>query len=125
MLNGIARFRIREELDGFTPYRRIQANWQDFHADLGGTEDLADFDKEHFLSLLRSYFEVRQLSSDWEQMQEAETEMLINSLSMMCPFAPEEKQALLEAPRLSDRAETLTALMQFAIAEGGEGGRMQ
>ncbi len=59
------------------------------------------------------------LASDWDSLREAEPELLINSLSMMCPFSVEEKQALLEAPRLSDRTETLLALMKFAIASGG------
>ncbi len=52
--------------------------------------------------------------------------MLINSLSMLCPFAVEEKQALLEAPRLAERRETICALMEFAIASrGGEPGNVQ
>jgi Lon protease-like protein len=125
VLTGIARFRIGSELDGFTPYRRVNAEWADFHDDLDGPEMLNDFDQDAFLSVLARYFEVANLSSDWEQMRDAEPEMLINSLSMMCPFPTEEKQALLEAPRLSDRAETLTALMQFAIAEGSRGGSVQ
>ena len=58
-------------------------------------------------------------------MREAEIEMLINSLSMMCPFEVEEKQALLEAPTLADRADTLEALIRFAIAEGSGGSQLQ
>lgn len=125
VLSGVSRFRTREELEGFPPYRRITPTWTDFRADLDGLEELPDFNKEEFMTLLRRYFEVASLSSDWDSMRDADTEMLINSLSMMCPFAIEEKQALLEAPRLSDRAETLSALLQFAIAEGGEGGIIQ
>ncbi len=125
VLSGVSRFRIREEVEGFSPYRRITPTWTDFRADLDGPEELPDFEKEDFMILLRRYFEVASLSSDWDSMRDADTEMLINSLSMMCPFAIEEKQALLEAPRLSDRAETLSALLQFAIAEGGEGGTVQ
>lgn len=125
VLAGISRFRIVEELDGFTPYRRVKAAWPDFTGDLSGPEDLADWDRDAFLDLLRRFFEVSSLSSDWDSMRDADAEMLINSLSMMCPFAIEEKQALLEAPRLSDRVETLTALMQFAIAEGDGGGSVQ
>jgi uncharacterized protein len=41
-----------------------------------------------------------QLSTDWSSLKEAEPELLINSLSMLCPFSPEDKQALLEAPSL-------------------------
>jgi len=125
MLSGVARFRIAEEREGFAPYRRVQTDWTDFHPDLDGPESLADFDRENFLVLLQKYLEAAGLSSDWEGMREAEDEMLINTLSMMCPFAIEEKQALLEAATLVDRAGALTALIQFAIAEGGEGGALQ
>ena len=125
VLSGIARFRVQAELDGFTPYRRVAPDWESFHSDLNGTESAEGFDREDFLLLLKRYFEVAELSSDWESMREADTEMLVNSLSMMCPFEVEEKQALLEAPHLSDRTETLTALLQFAIAEAGSGGGMQ
>ena len=60
-----------------------------------------------------------------DTLREADEEMLINSLSMLCPFEVEEKQALLEAPTLSTRRETLAALMQFAIASGGDDGAVQ
>jgi Lon protease-like protein len=53
-------------------------------------------------------------------MKEAEDELLINSLSMMCPFEPEDKQALLEAPSLSTRRETLATLIEFALRGGSE-----
>ncbi|MBK0400732.1 LON peptidase substrate-binding domain-containing protein [Limibaculum sp. M0105] len=121
-LSGVCRFRLRGELDGFTPYRRVRADWTDFAADLGRVETDAAFDRDAFLALLRQYFESAHLSSDWDAMREAEPEMLINSLSMMCPFSVEERQALLEAPRLSDRCDTLVALMRFAIASGGSDG---
>jgi Lon protease-like protein len=123
-LTGISRFRIGGERDGFTPYRRVRAEWADFAADLGPTEDGAEdgagFCRKDFLAVLRRYFQAVRLASDWDSLSEAEPELLVNSLAMMCPFSVEEKQALLEAPRLSDRTETLMALMQFAIASGGE-----
>jgi Lon protease-like protein len=123
-LTGISRFRIGAELDGFAPYRRVRVEWADFAADLGpaedGTEAGAKFRRKDFLAVLRRYFKVVRLASDWDSLGEAEPELLINSLAMMCPFPVEEKQALLEAPRLSDRVETLVALMQFVIASGGD-----
>ena len=125
VLTGVSRFRLRAEIGGFTPYRRVTPDWRGFHDDLFGPEEVEDFDREDFLLLLKRYFEIASLSSDWDTMREADSEMLINSLSMMCPFSVEEKQALLEAPRLSDRAKTLAALLQFAIAEGGTEGSLQ
>jgi len=120
-LSGVSRFRIGEELEGFTPYRRVRPEWADFHRDLDGAERDSGFDRDAFLSLLKRYFEAHNLSSDWDSLRDADTEMLINSLSVMCPFSVEEKQALLEAPRLPDRRDTLMALLEFAIASSGGG----
>jgi len=123
-LTGVSRFRIGAEVDGFSPYRRVSAEWADFATDLGQAEDGAEgavkFNRAEFLAVLKRYFKVVRLASDWDSLSDADPELLINSLSMMCPFAVEEKQALLEAPRLSDRVETLLALMQFVIASGGD-----
>lgn len=124
-LTGVSRFRIAEEREGFAPYRRVRAEWGDFHRDLDGPDDDPGFDRDQFLSLLGRYFEANNLSSDWDSLRDAETEMLINSLSVMCPFSVEEKQALLEAPRLPDRRDTLTALLRFAIASGGNESSVQ
>lgn len=121
-LAGIARFRVREEVEGFQPYRRVKADWDSFGADLGRSEDDPDFDRDEFLKTLKQFFSVAQLSSDWDTLREAEPEMLVNSLAMLCPFEVEEKQALLEASSLTERRETLAALMQFAIAAGEDGG---
>jgi Lon protease-like protein len=120
-LTGICRFRVGEEIDGFTPYRRVRADWGGFERDLSTDEDTDPaFDRPAFLDLLKRYFEAARLSSDWSTLEEAEEELLVNSLSMLCPFEVEEKQALLEAPRLAERRETLCALMEFAIASHGD-----
>jgi Lon protease-like protein len=39
---------------------------------------------------------------------------------MLCPFSPEDKQALLEAPTLTTRRETIVTLIEFALRSGGE-----
>jgi uncharacterized protein len=125
-LSGISRFRIQEEVTGFTPYRRCDVSWEGFSRDLGPTEHDPGFDRERFLDLLGRYFDALSLSTDWESMKEAEDELLINSLSMLCPFDPEEKQALLEAPSLTTRRETLVTLLEFALRGGSaEGETMQ
>ncbi|THD83693.1 ATP-dependent protease [Aliigemmobacter aestuarii] len=124
-LTGISRFRVIEEVQGFTPYRRCNVDWAPFSRDLGEAEQDRAFDRDAFLDLLARYFQAMQLSSDWSSLKEAEAELLINSLSMLCPFAPEDKQALLEAPSLSTRRETLVTLMEFALRGGGEDEVMQ
>ena len=117
-LTGISRFRISRDVTGFSPYVKAEVSWPDFQRDLGGEEEDPDFDREVFLKLLSRYFEVAGLETDWSSLEEADDELLINSLSMLCPFAVEEKQALLEAPQLVDRRQTLTALMDFTCRGG-------
>jgi uncharacterized protein len=118
-LTGISRFRLRAEVEGFTPYRRAHIDWPPFSRDLGAEEEDAGFDREAFLALLKRYFATRDLGSDWSGIKSADTELLINSLSMLLPLAPEDKQALLEAPSLTTRRETLVTLMEFALRSGG------
>ncbi|HKL05158.1 MAG TPA: LON peptidase substrate-binding domain-containing protein [Roseovarius sp.] len=119
-LTGVSRFRIAQEVDGFTPYRRVKASWTGFERDLGPSEDDPDFDREMFLSLLGRYFDARDLQSDWETLEQADDELLINSLSMLLGFEPEDKQALLEAPSLPTRRETLVTLIEYALRGGDE-----
>ena len=39
---------------------------------------------------------------------------------MIAPYGPAEKQALLEAPDLKTRAETLIAITEIALARDGD-----
>lgn len=119
-LTGISRFRLVREVDGFTPYLRAEVAWADFARDLGKPEHDRAFDRAGFLDLLGRYFSAQQLSTDWDVLKEAEDELLINSLSMLCPFEPEDKQALLEAPTLATRRETLVTLMEYAMRGGDD-----
>ena len=124
-LTGITRFRLGAQIDGFTPYIKAQVDWSDFGGDLGKAERDSELDREGFLGLLSRYFEIAELQTDWDSLKGAEDELLINSLSMLCPFDPEDKQALLEAPSLKIRRETLVTLMEFALRGGTSEERVQ
>ncbi len=124
-LTGVSRFRLQEQVEGFTPYLRGRIDWQGFARDLGGVEHITSFDRERFLDLLQRFFTAQELESDWDNLTKAEPEMLINSLSMLAPFSPEDKQALLEAPTLADRRDTLVTLMEFVLRRVEGGGVMQ
>ncbi len=124
-LSGASRFRVREEVQGFAPYRRVTVDWSPFARDLGPTEDDKGFKRAAFMDLLNRYFTAMNLSTDWDSLKEAEPELLINSLSMLCPFSPEDKQALLEAPSLDTRRETLVTLIEFALRGGADEEVMQ
>lgn len=117
-LAGMSRFRIVKEVDGFTPYRKCEVSWSGFERDQGKAETDPGFNRASFMDLLGRLFDHRGMSTDWESMKEAEDELLINSLSMLLEFDPEDKQALLEAPSLSTRRETLITLIEFALRTG-------
>ena len=118
-LSGVCRFRARNEVEGFTPYRRFEVDWAGFERDSGPEEQDAELDRARLMTLLDRFFEERDLSTDWDGIKEADPELLINSLSMLCPFEPEERQALLEAPTLQTRRETLITLIEYALHAGG------
>ncbi len=123
-LGGVSRFRVVKEVEGFTPYRRCDVKWDGFERDLGKDETDCNFDRKAFLDTLGRYFDARNLSADWETLKEADDELLINSLSMMLDFEYEDKQALLEAPSLSTRRETLLTLIEYTLRGGQEGEMM-
>ena len=119
-LTGISRYRIESEIEGFTPYRRFNVLWDSFEKDRGVPDQDKKFDRDEFFKLLKKFLEGEGLSTDWETLQQADNELLINSLSMMLDFDAEDKQALLEAPSLQTRRETLTTLFEFSLRGGSD-----
>ena len=49
-LSGASRFRVKEEVQGFTPYRRCLVDWAPFGRDLGPAEDDPGFRRARFWS---------------------------------------------------------------------------
>eukprot|EP01013_Petalomonas_cantuscygni_P037142 TRINITY_DN67924_c0_g1_i1.p2 TRINITY_DN67924_c0_g1~~TRINITY_DN67924_c0_g1_i1.p2 ORF type:complete len:215 (-),score=63.86 TRINITY_DN67924_c0_g1_i1:32-676(-) len=119
-LSGKSRFRVKQEVEGFAPYRRCEVNWDGFERDFGPVETDDDFDRADFLEILQQYFVSQGLETDWQGLAEAEDELLVNSLAMLCPFESEDKQALLEAPTLRSRHQTMSTLMKFALRGGND-----
>ena len=113
-LTGLSRFAIREELNAPTPYRQVRADFLCYEADLTPiADDEEGFDRLRLLGALRDYLQRRSLDVDWETAKAAPVEALINSLARALPFDTAEKQALLEAPGLGERRDTLVALMEI------------
>ena len=91
-----------------------------FAADLDEDPAGGEVDRPALLKAFRSYLEANDLDADWDSVSRAENAMLVNALSMMAPYGPAEKQALLEAPDLKTRAETLIAMTEMALARDSE-----
>lgn len=124
-LTGISRFRIDRVVEGFTPYYSGRVSWDHFETDLGHTETDPKLDRDGFFPLLSRYFDAVGVKTDLATLRAADDEMLINSLSMLCPFEVEEKQALLEAVDLGLRRQTLETLMEFELHSSDEEGALQ
>jgi len=126
-LTGVARFQIETELETATPYRQVQACYKAFPHDLEDCEGDVEIDRTRLAAGLRCYLRQHKIDADWSSIERAPAEVLINSLAMICPFDVAEKQGLLEAPTLCDRARMLTTLIEMAAAKGSaeSGGTVQ
>ncbi len=113
-LLGCSRFDVRDELPLSRGYRAVVPDWTRYRQDLDQPEP-CEIDRDRLLSGLRGFFELHGIEVGWDNVREAENERLINMVAMVCPFEPPEKQALLEAEDLRERAETLIALVEMAI----------
>ena len=104
----------------------VQASYDRFAADLTEGQGEERVDRETLLRVLRSYLDANRLKADWNAIQRSPSELLVNALSVMSPYGPEEKQALLEADDLKARADVLVALAEMELAStSGTGGTLQ
>ena len=121
-ITGIARFAVASEVATDKPYRIAMPNFANYLDDFEASAGEDDVDRERLVSVLKVYLEKRQIRTNLKAINGASTEFLVNTLSVISPYGPEEKQALLEARDLRQRAEILVALAEMDIAGGGGDG---
>ncbi|MEM8663569.1 MAG: LON peptidase substrate-binding domain-containing protein [Pseudomonadota bacterium] len=115
-LGGICRFSIIEEVDDGEPFRRCRITAERFAADLTQHNEEAEVDRAALIEAFQNYLDANDLEADWKSVRSASNEALVNTLAMMSPYGPAEKQALLEAPDLKARAATLVAITEMELA---------
>jgi Lon protease-like protein len=116
-LTGVARFEIVEELKVLTAYRQCRVTYAPFADDFIARKGEELVDREAVLRALRDFLKANKLNADWEGIDKAPNEALVNALAMMSPYGPAEKQALLEAKDLKTRAELLVAVTEIELAK--------
>ena len=114
-LSGICRFELLKTTESSDLYVTAKVNWSLYNSDLMAEKTTVNFKRDTFLNILAKYLKITNLQTDWESLRKAEDELLINSLSMLCPFDQHEKQALLEAKTIKDRVAVLQTLMEMTI----------
>ena len=116
-LTGICRFKVSQELDAMTPFRQVKADFSPFANDLEAGSGELDVSRAALLDVVRRYLDANNLQADWDAIEQSSNEALVNSLSMISPFGPQEKQAMLEADSLEQRNQILIALAEMALAQ--------
>ena len=119
-LMGVARFRIAEELEVSTPYRAAVADYSGFVDDFKEGVGQNEVDRLALVEALRAFADANDVGVDWDDIEKASNETLVNALSMLSPYGAKEKQALLEASDLKSRAEILVAISQVELARGDD-----
>jgi Lon protease-like protein len=120
-LVGISRFQVEEELATTTAYRQCRVSFEPYGADFVARAGEDQVDRTGVLRALRDFVEAADVRVDWQGIDEAPNEALVNALCMMSPFGAREKQALLEAPDLKTRAEVLIAITEIELVRGSIG----
>lgn len=115
-LGGVCRFNIIEEVEEGDAYRRCRISAERFADDLTSNASDSDVDRAALIETFQNYFDANDLEADWKSVRSASNEALVNTLAMMSPYGPAEKQALLEAPDLKSRAATLVAITEMELA---------
>jgi len=116
-LTGISRFKVVEEMTVLTAYRQCKVDYFPFLDDFTARKGEDAVDRESLLAVLSDFLKANNLKVDWEGIENAPNEALVNALAMMSPYGPAEKQAMLEALDLKTRAEILIAITQIDLAK--------
>lgn len=118
-LTGVSRFRIAEEVAQQNGFRNVKTDVRGFALDTEPAGCL-NLNRPRLTAMLEEYFDLQGLSCEWGKVADAPDERLITCLSMVCPFTPQEKQALLEARTCHDRAGLFMTLLELALQNRGE-----
>jgi uncharacterized protein len=116
-LTGVARFKVVQEQTALTLYRQCKVDYFPYLDDFTARKGEQAVDREALLKALTEFLEANNLKVDWEGIENAPNEALVNALAMMSPYGAPEKQAMLEAPDLKTRAEILIAVTEMALAK--------
>ena len=121
-LTGVARFRVEAELKVATAYRQCRVTYQPFADDFIARKGEEQVDRKALLETLSAFLKANNLKTNWQDIESAPNEAVVNALAMMSPYGVAEKQALLEAPDLKTRAEVLIAVTEMELAKKTAGG---
>ena len=117
-LNGLCRFNILEELESMRDYRIIKADWMPYEHDMKNSIHSTASNHPSLVSVLKRYFESKNLDTDWDIVNKIDQAQLVNNLLSYLPLTPEDKQLLVEANGTSERIKFFIAILQREQSNG-------
>ena len=117
-LSGIIRCKLLDTLEEKGGYRRMKVDFTNYLSDMRPND--IKIERNGFFKTLRSYFDMKGLSADWKAIEKCEDEKLITTLAMLCPFSVAEKQTLMEANSLNERAKLMKVILEMSIFGSGD-----
>ena len=125
ILDGVCRFEVVEEVEGWTPFRQFKIDATRFASDFDRGYGAEAVNRDRFLKMMKDYAEFANIELNWDEIGKTGTAELVNFCCMVSPYGAKEKQVLLEADSLLSRAETLIAMAEFEMARSGAGAPLQ
>lgn len=124
-VTGVCRFTLGKELRTKGLYREANVDYIRFAIDLVSETGSASVNRGELVTAFRNYLEANSMTANWREVEAVSTEILVNTLSLLAPYPPRDKQALLEAPDLKSRAEVLVALTELQLSRSGHNSRQR
>lgn len=112
---GITRFRVAGEVEGRDGYRRVVAEYGPYVTDLAPPGGEPAIDRHRLMAAVGAYLGRQGVALDYAKLEAASDAEAVAALAMATPLSAEEKQALLEAPTVAERAEMMTTLFEMAL----------
>jgi len=117
-LTGLSRFDIIEELPRTQTFREVNVTYHRFPEDCAAPLRSEIIDRQNLIQGVQKYLALYNVAPNWDLLEKACDEELINGVAMICPFDPVEKQALLEVITLKDRVDLILKMMSFYLSSG-------
>ena len=121
VLEGVARFRLIEELDSSTAFRQVQAEIEDPKEQ---DEVLASTERAALEIESRKFADLQGYQVDWDSIGRLDDFAFVNGIAQIAPFDVASKQALLEVDGLANRSELIIQLLQFFGRQDGDDDRV-
>lgn len=121
VLEGVARFRVIEELDSSTAFRQVQAEIEEPREE---DEVLASTERAALEIESRKFADLQGYQVDWDSIGRLDDFAFVNGIAQIAPFDVASKQALLEVDGLANRSELIIQLLQFFGRQDGDDDRV-